>query len=186
MLFFLIAITHPIVSSALSVRSSYTEYAISDRFSTTMSFGTSVSDAFLLLKGVTTVATLLNGKAVEDFKRHMTVFCQVETEIHKVHDFVEQDPDQRGPHFDSILQAMNASLRDFLDKLDLLHPYLGPQRDQNRFLRAVAKLSWPSHAADLADLRQDLEFQIQRLGLNFQIYLKCVAKCSLLSNLRMS
>lgn len=123
-----------------------------------MSFGFSISDLTLCIKGLWTVIDRLKGGAADEFMRYTHMYRELESVVDAL-----QEPLRRshGALFWRELRAIHALLHDFFSHIKQLKPFLGSRRKKSWFLGAIAKIFWPNHAKQLKKLHEDLFYHIQ-------------------------
>lgn len=132
-----------------------------------MSFGFSVSDFTLLIKGLTTLARLIKGDAANEFQVQASLFKQYASFARKLQkcynrgylrDFAEES-----------MRHMNSTLRQFYGRFKELDACLGAKAPKSWFRRALSAIQWPRHRHLLNDLQRSFESQLLLLNTEFAL-----------------
>lgn len=117
-----------------------------------------LGDGVVLVKGLYKLADLLQGQAVNDFKRFEGFHRDLKSLSKSINQFF--DSPQHRTLFRKEIKSIRRLLREFFSCIKELRPYLGRHRDGNAFLRCIKKVTWPLHSEKLERLRKDLLFQV--------------------------
>ncbi|KAK7986999.1 hypothetical protein PG988_001987 [Apiospora saccharicola] len=132
-----------------------------------MSFGFSVSDFAILIKGLNTVTRLIKGDAAHEFQDLARLFKQYASFARKL-----QGCHNRGYLSDFAVRSMSgmdSTLRQFFRRFKELDPYLGEKGRKSWFLKALSAIKWPKHRHFLKDLQRSFERQLVLLNAEFAL-----------------
>lgn len=123
-------------------------------------FGVSPGDFVTLLQALKRLAAILNGEAVQNFKRCATTyrtFANVAIHLDTFaadHNLLNTDP------YKDIRRDIERLLREYYHKIREFQYFLGPKRVRRSFRGAIAKIKWSRRAKDLEELRGELNSRI--------------------------
>jgi hypothetical protein len=136
-----------------------------------MSFGWSISDWVLMIKGLYKLTTLLRGEATESFRRYESTYHQLAGVAECLYQFAEEASGQgQDLRFATEIKNIRRILKRFFSSIQELKPYLGRKRKRFSLLSAIEKVKWPIHSDKLSRLHQDLMSQISIITLLNQFH----------------
>lgn len=137
----------------------------------TMSFGWSIGDCFLLIKGLWKLTTLLRGEAVASFRRYESMYYQLAGVAETLYQFAKEISDQgQDMRFGKEIKNIRRLLKKFFSSIQELKPHLGHSRRRYSLLSAIEKVKWPIYSDKLSQLHQDLMSQMAIITLLNQFH----------------
>ena len=137
-----------------------------------MSFGWSIGDCFLLIKGLWKLTALLRGEAIASFRRYESMYSQLAGVAESLYQFAEEVSDQgQDMRFVREINNIRRILKKFFASIQQLKPHLGRKRRRFSLLSAIEKVKWPIHSDKLSQLYQDLMSQVAIITLLNQFHI---------------
>ncbi len=128
-----------------------------------MSFGVSITDFFVLLKGLRQVSLALRGEAVDGFRRYARTYRDFIQVVEQLMQLIEDHALQDDAYVQKVLRGTHRLLRRFFSKISEFKPYLGHNRVNKSLVGAIFKVRWAHRVEILRELRGDLDRQIALL-----------------------
>ncbi|QRD88321.1 hypothetical protein F9C07_1092812 [Aspergillus flavus] len=124
-----------------------------------MSFGFSVSDITMFLKGFYHIIDILKAEAVDKWKTYNLTYSRLYQFTQILKRIQVNDPDSR-VLLSHIQRETATTLKEFFIKIRGFEKYLGPSRDRRSFLGAIQKIRWSMRLPKLDELCTKLESQV--------------------------
>lgn len=131
----------------------------------TMSFGFSLSDVSMLVKGLGRLISALKNEAVDGFRKYMRTYQQFVDIVQRLLRTIHSNDLQTDSDIASAIRHIEKLLRRYFRRISEFEPHLGPRRVKRSLLGAITKLKWAGRANLLNGLRQDLDRELGLLYL---------------------